>query len=58
MEKSVPIAVVNRELKLEEILTYFRKKCDKSKYPCMKPKGGELFMFSYDDEMCKSKLIS
>ena len=50
MEKSVPIAVVNRELKLEEILTYFRKKCDKSKYPCMKPKGGELFMFSYDDD--------
>jgi hypothetical protein len=53
----VPIAVVNRELKLEEVLTYFLKECNKSYYPCLKPKGGELFMFCYDEEMCMSKFI-
>ena len=39
-----------------EVRRNINKKCDKSKYPCMKSKGGELFMFSYDDEMRKSNL--
>jgi hypothetical protein len=56
MEK---VATINRELTTTEVVQFFNKsQSHKHEHRhCIKPKGGEVFLFYFDDDICKGTYI-
>ena len=56
MEKPTPVAVVNHELSLTEVLKYFEERS--SGCSCLRPKAGEVFLLQIDDGESEFQLTS
>ena len=55
MERSKPLANgVQVELSVSEVLNYLKKPVQPS-YPALKPKAGEIYLISWNDDSCKGE---